>query len=84
MVGIGQRGSKVEVPVIQLLMGTTIAGGCGGKQKPREGNQELVEKYVSGKLPIDPLITHRLKLDQINDGFDLLKTGKSVRTIIEF
>ncbi len=83
VVGLGPRGNKVEVTVSQLLMGTTIAGGYFGNQKPREATQKLVENYVTGKLAIDPLITHRFKLDQINEAFDLLKAGKTVRSVID-
>jgi len=84
VVGLGPRGNKVEATVSELLMGKTIVGGYFGNQKSREANQQLVYKYASGKLPVDQLITHRFKLDQINDAFDLLKAGKAVRSVVEF
>ena len=67
-----------------LVMGRTVTGGLFGNYKPRKGNQELVEKYLNGSLPIDGLITHRIRLDDINEGFDNLKAGKTVRTVIDF
>jgi S-(hydroxymethyl)glutathione dehydrogenase/alcohol dehydrogenase len=39
---------------------------------------------MEGKLNIDDLITHKLKLDQINEGFDLMKRGESIRSVVEF
>jgi S-(hydroxymethyl)glutathione dehydrogenase/alcohol dehydrogenase len=83
-VGLGPRGNKIEVSVSDLLSGKKLLGGYFANQKSRQAVQNLVEKYVSGNLPIDPLITHRFKLDQINEAFDLLKRGKTVRSIIEF
>jgi Zn-dependent alcohol dehydrogenase len=84
VVGLGPPGNKVEATVSELLFGKTITGGYFGNRKSREANQQLVDKYVAGKLPIDQLITHRFKLEQINDAFDLLKAGKTLRAIIEF
>ena len=84
VVGLAPRGSSVNVGVKELLGGITVVGGYFGQQKSRKAIQQLVDMYVSGKLPIDPLITHRFKLEQINDAFDLLKAGKTVRSVIEF
>ena len=67
-----------------LLNGRQVMGGLYGNQKPRETIQNLVDRYMSGGLPIDGLITDRIRLDDINDGFDRLKAGKTIRTVIEF
>ncbi len=84
VVGLGPPGNKVEATVSELLFGKKITGGYFGNRKSREANQQLVDKYAAGKLPIDHLITHRFKLEEINDAFDLLKAGKTLRAIIEF
>lgn len=65
-------------------MGRRVGGGFFGNQKPRDTNQKLVDMYLSGELPIDDLITHRISLDQINEAFDTLKAGKTIRTVIQF
>lgn len=84
VVGLGPRGNTIEVPVADLLTGKTITGGYFGKQKPNKVIPELVKKYMSGKLPIDSLITHRFKLEQINEAFGLLYAGKTIRAVIDF
>ncbi|CAG2102451.1 unnamed protein product, partial [Medioppia subpectinata] len=83
-IGLGPRGNGVNAKVADLVMGRTVTGGLFGNQKPRKTNQEMVDKYLSGSLPIDGLITHRIRLDEINEGFDSLKAGKTVRTVIEY
>jgi S-(hydroxymethyl)glutathione dehydrogenase/alcohol dehydrogenase len=45
---------------------------------------ELVDWYMERKIELDPLVTHRLGLERINEGFDLMKRGESIRTIISF
>jgi S-(hydroxymethyl)glutathione dehydrogenase/alcohol dehydrogenase len=43
---------------------------------------EIVDWYVDGKIDLDSLVTHRLRLDQINEGFDMMKRGESIRSIV--
>lgn len=81
---MGPRGSKVEAKVADLLQGRQVLGGFFGNAKPRELNQRLVENYLNGSLPIDDLVSHRISLDQINEGFDRLRAGKTIRTVIEY
>ena len=45
---------------------------------------KIVDWYMDGKLNIDDLITHQLKLEQINEGFDLMKRGESIRSVVMF
>ncbi|CAG2168191.1 unnamed protein product, partial [Oppiella nova] len=60
VIGLGSKGSKIDVKVAELVKGRYVLGGFFGNYKPRKGNQELVEKYLNGSLPIDGLITHRI------------------------
>ena len=48
------------------------------------GQQKIVDRYMNGKIEIDPMITHVLKLEQINKGFDLMHEGKSIRSVVVF
>ncbi|XP_054163243.1 alcohol dehydrogenase class-3 chain L-like [Oppia nitens] len=84
VIGLGARGNKVVASVAELLNGRKVMGAYYGNQKPRKNIENLVDKYISGDLPIDGLITHRIRLDDISEGFDKLKSGKTIRTIIEF
>ena len=45
---------------------------------------KIVDWYMEGKLNIDDLITHKLSLEQINEGFDLMKRGESIRSVVMF
>ena len=45
---------------------------------------KIVDWYMDGKIEIDPMITHKLSLDEINHGFDLMHEGKSIRAVVEF
>ena len=82
--GLPSRGTTVEVKVSDLLMGRRMGGGYFGNGKPRQTNQSLVDMYLTGSLAIDPMITDRISLDDIQLGFDKLKSGKTIRTVIEY
>lgn len=55
-----------------------------GGARPRRDFPLLAKAYLEGRLKLDDLITHRMKLESINEGFDLLRAGKTIRTVIEF
>ncbi|XP_071403485.1 alcohol dehydrogenase class-3-like [Centroberyx affinis] len=72
----------MSITVMNLLMGRTLKGTYFGGWKSVESVPKLVEDYMNKKLKLDEFVTHNLPLDQINVAFDLLKSGKSIRTII--
>jgi S-(hydroxymethyl)glutathione dehydrogenase/alcohol dehydrogenase len=59
--------------------GTAFGGARGRTDTPK-----IVDLYMDGKIQIDPMITHVLPLDRINEAFDLIHKGESIRTVIEF
>uniref|UniRef100_A0A3Q2QEJ9 Alcohol dehydrogenase 5-like n=1 Tax=Fundulus heteroclitus TaxID=8078 RepID=A0A3Q2QEJ9_FUNHE len=72
----------MSVPVIKILMGRTLKGTYFGGWKSAEDVPKLVEKYMQKKLKLDEFITHSLPLAKINDAFQLLVNGESIRTVI--
>ena len=62
----------------------TLKGSYLGSAVPVRDIPRYIELYRAGRLPVDRLITHRLALDQINEGFDLLHEGKAVRQVVTF
>ncbi len=66
------------------MNGQKLTGGFFGSYKPIEGIKSLVSKHLSGKLNLDQFITHRISLDQINKGIELMKNGESIRSVITF
>ncbi|TDP43300.1 hypothetical protein DES42_1121, partial [Zavarzinia compransoris] len=63
----------------RVWRGTAFGGARGRTDVPR-----IVDWYMDGKIEIDPMITHVLPLDRINDAFDLMHHGKSIRAVITF
>ena len=59
--------------------GTAFGGARGRTDVPK-----IVDWYMDGKIEIDPMITHKMPLDKINDAFDLMHKGESIRSVIEF
>lgn len=70
--------------VTDILFGKTVKGTWCGDFHCRTDLPLLVDDYMAGKFPTDLLITHTLPLERINEAFELLKKGKSIRTIIKF
>uniref|UniRef100_UPI003AABEDA2 alcohol dehydrogenase class-3-like n=1 Tax=Centroberyx gerrardi TaxID=166262 RepID=UPI003AABEDA2 len=73
---------EMSIVVMTLLMGRTLKGTYFGGWKSVESVPKLVEDYMNKKLKLDEFVTHNLPLDQINVAFDLLKSGKSIRSVI--
>ncbi|CAG2169820.1 unnamed protein product, partial [Oppiella nova] len=84
LIGLPDRGQSVSIPAGKLLQGAHVSGGHFGNAKPRELNQRLVDLHCSARLPIEPMITQRLHLNNINKAFDDLRAGKTIRTVIDF
>ena len=82
-VGIPLNDDSLTVKPVQLLLGRRIISGIIGGFKAIDGVQTLIEKYVNNELKVDSFITTRLKLQDINKGFELLNNGKTIRTVID-
>jgi alcohol dehydrogenase len=62
----------------------TLKGSYIGSAAPLRDVPRFIALYLAGKLPVDALLTHRLKLEEINEGFDRLREGIGVRQVITF
>lgn len=83
-VGIAPVGQEIAVPASTFYVGRTMRGTFMGDCNPVVDTPLILDYYRAGKLVIDQLITHRITLDEINTGFDLMKSGESVRTVVVF
>lgn len=83
---IGVAPSNVEMGLlpIDFQTGRTLKGTLFGCYKSIDSVPKLVEEYLSGKLNFDCMITHRMKFENINEAFDMLKKGKTIRTVLSF
>jgi S-(hydroxymethyl)glutathione dehydrogenase/alcohol dehydrogenase len=84
IIGVAESGKEISTRPFQLVTGRVWQGSAFGGVKGRSGVPPLVEDFLEDKIIIDPYITHKLKLDEINTAFDLMHKGESIRSIIYF
>jgi S-(hydroxymethyl)glutathione dehydrogenase/alcohol dehydrogenase len=84
IIGVAGAGEEISTRPFQLVTGRVWRGTAFGGVKGRSQLPEYVEKYLAGDIKVDPMITHQLPLDRINEAFDLMHEGKSIRTVINF
>ena len=84
IIGVAAAGAEISTRPFQLVTGRKWEGSAFGGARGRTDVPKIVDWYMEGKLNIDDLITHRLKLDDINEGFDLMKRGESIRSVVIF
>jgi S-(hydroxymethyl)glutathione dehydrogenase/alcohol dehydrogenase len=84
VIGVAAAGQEISTRPFQLVTGRTWMGTAFGGARGRTDVPKIVDWYMSGKLEIDPMITHTLRLEDINKGFDLLHAGESIRSVVLF
>ena len=84
IIGVAEAGAEISTRPFQLVTGREWKGSAFGGARGRTDVPKIVDWYMEGKLNIDDLITHKLKLEDINKGFDLMKSGESIRSVVEF
>lgn len=83
IIGVAASGQEISTRPFQLVTGRVWKGTAFGGWKSVESVPKLVEQYMKGELMIDEFITHILPLDKVNEAFDLMHEGKSVRAIVK-
>ena len=84
IIGVAPAGAEISTRPFQLVTGRVWKGTAFGGAKGRTDVPKLVDWYMDGKIEIDPMITHKLKLEDINHAFDLMHSGESIRAVVEF
>lgn len=84
IIGVAAAGQEISTRPFQLVTGRVWRGSAFGGVKGRSQLPGYVDQYLEGEIKIDPMITHNLPLDQINDAFELMHEGKSIRSVIRF
>jgi S-(hydroxymethyl)glutathione dehydrogenase/alcohol dehydrogenase len=84
VIGVAGAGQEIQTRPFQLVTGRVWKGSAFGGARGRTDVPRLVDWYMEKKIAIDPLITHKLPLDRINEAFDLMHEGKSIRTVVEY
>jgi S-(hydroxymethyl)glutathione dehydrogenase/alcohol dehydrogenase len=76
-------GHKISIEPHALIRGKQIRGSWGGSTNPDKDIPKFVDLYLSGRLPLDKLISHRFKLDQINQAFKQFNEGRGQRILLD-
>ena len=84
IIGVAGAGQEISTRPFQLVTGRVWRGTAFGGVKGRSQLPDYVEKYLGGTIQLDPMITHTLPLERINEAFDLMHQGKSIRSVIQF
>ena len=84
IIGVAEAGAEISTRPFQLVTGRKWEGSAFGGARGRTDVPKIVDWYMNGRIRIDELITHRLKLEQINEGFELMKRGESIRSVVVY
>jgi S-(hydroxymethyl)glutathione dehydrogenase/alcohol dehydrogenase len=81
--GVAGRGETLQVVPRLLITGRRVCGSSFGGLKGREDVPALIDRYMAGEIDVDPFISHRIGLHEINRGFELMEAQDGIRTVIE-
>jgi len=84
IIGVAGAGQEISTRPFQLVTGRVWQGSAFGGARGRSDVPKIVDWYMDKKINIDDLITHRLPLERINEGFDLMARGESIRTVVVY
>src|ERR671938_652655 len=82
--GVAGKGETLEIVPRYLITGRRVRGSSFGGVKGRDQVPQLVQRYLDGDIDVDPFISHRITLDDVNRGFELMEAQDGIRSIIEF
>jgi S-(hydroxymethyl)glutathione dehydrogenase/alcohol dehydrogenase len=82
--GVAGKGETLDVIPRWLIQGRRIAGSSFGGVKGRDQVPQLVERYLDGEIDVDAFISHRIKLTEVNKGFELMEAQDGIRSVIAF
>jgi S-(hydroxymethyl)glutathione dehydrogenase / alcohol dehydrogenase len=84
IIGVAGSGQEIATRPFQLVTGRIWKGTAFGGARGRTDVPRIVDWYMEGRINIDDLITHVLPFDRINEGFDLMRRGESIRTVVTY
>jgi S-(hydroxymethyl)glutathione dehydrogenase/alcohol dehydrogenase len=84
IIGVAEAGREIATRPFQLVTGRVWRGTAFGGARGRTDVPKIVDWYMDGMIQIDPMITHRLPLERINEAFDLMHAGESIRSVVVY
>jgi S-(hydroxymethyl)glutathione dehydrogenase/alcohol dehydrogenase len=82
--GVAGKGETLDIVPRFLITGRRVAGSSFGGVKGRDQVPQLVERWLGGEIDVAPLISHRISLDEVNHGFELMEAQDGIRSVITF
>src|SRR5215208_1329408 len=82
--GVAGKGETLDVVPRLLITGRRVAGSSFGGVKGRDQVPQLIERYLAGDIDVDPFVSHKLTLDEVNKGFELMEAQDGIRSVIDF
>jgi S-(hydroxymethyl)glutathione dehydrogenase/alcohol dehydrogenase len=82
--GVAGKGQTLEVVPRFLITGRRVAGSSFGGVKGRDQVPQLVERWLAGEIDVEPFVSHKLTLDEVNRGFELMEAQDGIRSVIDF
>ncbi len=84
IIGVAEAGKEISTRPFQLVTGRIWKGSAFGGARGRTDVPRMVDWYMERKIEIDPMITHKLPLERINEAFDLMHAGESIRSVVVY
>jgi S-(hydroxymethyl)glutathione dehydrogenase/alcohol dehydrogenase len=84
VIGVAGSGQEISTRPFQLVTGRNWMGTAFGGARGRTDVPKIVDWYLDGKIEIDPMITHTLRLEDINNGFEMMHSGESIRSVVVY
>jgi S-(hydroxymethyl)glutathione dehydrogenase/alcohol dehydrogenase len=81
---VAGKGETLDIVPRYLITGRQALGASFGGVRGREQVPQLVDRYLAGEIDVDSFISHRLTLDRVNDGFELMERQDGIRSVIQF
>jgi S-(hydroxymethyl)glutathione dehydrogenase/alcohol dehydrogenase len=82
--GVAGKGETLDIVPRYLITGRRVCGSSFGGVKGRDQVPQLVDRYLQGEIDVAPLVSHKLTLDRVNEGFELMEAQDGIRSVIEF
>jgi S-(hydroxymethyl)glutathione dehydrogenase/alcohol dehydrogenase len=84
MCGVAGKGETLDIVPRFLITGRRVAGSSFGGVKGRDQVPQLVERWLAGEIDVEPFVSRRLTLDEVNRGFELMEAQDGIRSVISF